>query len=161
MNSRVTELIQTLGLRSHPEGGYFVEIFRSPCLASPSDARTQRAALTVIYFLLVEGSFSRWHRLLSDEAWHWCEGSPLELLIVPADGGKVTKTILAPLSANAAPLHIVPAKCWQAARPLGPYALVTCSVAPGFDFSDFTLLAALPYSERPSFDPPSVLTELL
>ena len=161
MNARVTELIRTLGLRPHPEGGYFVETFRSPSLVSPSDARTQRSALTIIYFLLVQGSFSRWHGLRSDEAWHWHEGAPLELLTVPLQGGVVTKTTLAPLSADATPLHVIPANYWQAARPLGPYTLAACSVGPGFDFSDFTLLASVPQSERPFLDPPSASGELL
>ncbi len=161
MTPRITELIRTLGLRPHPEGGYFVETFRSPSLVSPSDARTQRSALTIIYFLLVQGSFSRWHHVRSDEAWHWHEGSPLELLTVPPEGGVVTKATLAPLSADTTPVHVIPANYWQAARALGPYTLAACCVAPGFDFSDFTLLASVPQSERPFLNPLSALDELL
>jgi uncharacterized protein len=161
MHSRVTELIQILGLRPHPEGGHFVEAFRSSLVVSPSDARNQRSALTVIYFLLVQGAFSRWHCVLSDEAWHWYEGSPLELLTVEPNGGSVSSTTLGPLSDTSAPLHVVPAGWWQAARPQGSYALVGCSVGPGFDYSDFTLLSSIPEPERPLFNPSSALAKLL
>ena len=161
MHSRAKELIQTLGLEPHPEGGYFVEAFRSSLLVSPSDGRTRRSALTVIYFLLVQGVFSRWHRVLSDEAWHWYEGDTLELLTVRPEGGSVSGIMLGPLSGSSAPLHVVPAGWWQAARPLGAYALVGCSVGPGFDHSDFKLLSSVPEAERPVFNPKSVLAELL
>ncbi len=161
MHERAAELIRALKLQPHPEGGHFVEAFRSQGLVSPADERGSRAALTVIYFLLAEGAFSRWHRVRSDEAWHWYEGSPLELLSVAPHGGTVTSTTLGPASSTCAPLHVVPTGWWQAARPLGPYALVGCSVGPGFEYSDFSLLSSIPESERPIIDPRSLLAELL
>ena len=161
MHARAAELIRMLGLEPHPEGGHFVEVFRSQLLVSPSDSRSRRAALTVIYFLLVEGAFSRWHRVLSDEAWHWYEGSPLELLSVGPDGGAVSGTTLGPVSSTSVPLHVVSAGWWQAARPLGPYVLVGCSVGPGFEYSDFSLLSSIPEPERPLISPKSVLDGLL
>ncbi len=161
MHARVTELIQMLGLQPHPEGGHFVEVFRSPLVVTPLDVRSKRSALTVIHFLLVQGAFSRWHRVLSDEAWHWYEGEPVELLTVRPNGGRVAKTILGPLSNTAAPLHVVPAGWWQAARPLGAYALLGCDVAPGFEYSDFTLLSSIPEPERPAFSRRAVFSELL
>ena len=161
MNARAAELIRLLDLQPHPEGGHFVEAFRSRLLVSPSDSRSPRAALTVIYFLLVEGSFSRWHRVLSDEAWHWYEGSPLELLSVGRDGGSVSISTLGTVSSTSAPMRVVPAGWWQAARPLGPYALVGCSVGPGFEYSDFSLLSSIPDAQRPLFSPQSLLGELL
>jgi len=161
MHPRVTELIQILGLHPHPEGGHFVEAFRSPLVVAPSDGRGARSALTVIYFLLAHGTFSRWHRVRSDEAWHWYEGAPVEFLTVGPEGGSVSRVMLGPLSGNAAPLHIVPAGWWQAARPRGDYALVGCSVGPGFDYSDFTLLSVVPEPERPTFAPDSTFAELL
>lgn len=161
MHPRAAELIRLLGLEPHPEGGHFVEAFRSRLLVSPSDSRSRRAALTVIHFLLVEGAFSRWHRVLSDEAWHWYEGSPLELLSVGPDGGAVSSTTLGPVSSTSVPLHVVSAGWWQAARTLGSYALVGCSVGPGFEYADFSLLASIPEPERPVFSPKSVLAELL
>jgi predicted cupin superfamily sugar epimerase len=161
VHPRANELIRILGLKPHPEGGHFAEVFRSPLSVSPADGRAQRSAITVIYFLLVQGAFSRWHRVLSDEAWHWYEGEPLELLTVRPDGGNVLSTKLGPLSDSSAPQHVVPAGWWQAARPLGAYALVGCSVGPGFDYGDFKLLSAVPEAERPVFDPKSMLRELL
>lgn len=161
VHARAAELIRRLGLQPHPEGGHFFEAFRSRLSVSPSDSRSLRPALTVIYFLLAEGAFSRWHRVRSDEAWHWYEGSPLELLSVGPDGGSITITRLGPLSNASAPLHIVPAGWWQAARPLGPYALMGCSVGPGFDYADFSLLSSIPEPERPLFSPKALLDELL
>ncbi len=161
MHPRAVELIRTLKLEPHPEGGHFAQAFRSAAVVAPSDSRGSRRALTTIWFLLVEGSVSRWHRLLSDEAWHHYEGSPLELFIAPSGGGAVTRVVLGPLSEASAPLRVVPSGCWQAARPLGPYSLVGCSVAPGFEYDDFTLLASLPEGERPAFEPSALLSEFL
>ena len=161
MHPRAAELIQVLGLEPHPEGGHFVEAFRSTLAVSPADARGQRSALTLIYFLLIRGSVSRWHRVLSDEAWHWYEGAPLELLTVGPGGGSVSRTTLGPLSASARPLHVVLAGHWQAARPCGDYTLVGCSVGPGFDYADFVMLRALPESQRPLLSPASDFAEFL
>jgi hypothetical protein len=161
MQTRATELIRQLGLQPHPEGGYFTQAFRSEHLVLPSDSRAPRSALTVIFFLLIEGTLSRWHRVLSDEAWHYYEGSPLELLTAPPAGGAVKRIRLGPLSTTSVPLHVVPACWWQAARPLGAYTLVGCSVGPGFEYADFTLLSALPARERPTITPSSVLAEFL
>jgi hypothetical protein len=80
---RAAELIATLHLQPHPEGGWFREIFRSPHLVDPRDARPERSALTSIDFLLTQGQFSAWHRVDSDEAWHLLEGGPLRLWLVP------------------------------------------------------------------------------
>ena len=80
MHVRAEELIATLGLRPHPEGGFFREIFRSSTLVTPADGRGPRSALTTIYFLLTEGTHSRWHHVISDEVWHLYEGGPLEVL---------------------------------------------------------------------------------
>ncbi|MBI4290963.1 MAG: cupin domain-containing protein [Betaproteobacteria bacterium] len=161
MHARAAELISLLGLEPHPEGGHFAEVFRSQLLVSPSDSRSRRAALTVIYFLLAEGAFSRWHRVLSDEAWHWYEGSPLELLSVGPDGGAVSSATLGPVSSTSVPVHVVSAGWWQAARPLGSYALVGCSVGPGFEYADLSLLSSIAEPERPLISPKSVLDGLL
>jgi predicted cupin superfamily sugar epimerase len=110
----------------------------------PSDRRTARAALTAIYFLLPEGAVSRWHRVASDELWHHYEGAPLELLQTPPDAPRLERFRLGPLADRQAPVHCVPAQWWQAARPLGAYTLVGCTVGPGFDFADFELLRDRP-----------------
>jgi predicted cupin superfamily sugar epimerase len=106
------------------------------------DGRGPRAALTTIYFLLAEGSFSRWHQVASDEVWHLYEGGPLELLELSPSEQTVLHHQLGPVGSGAeAPVCTIGAGIWQAARPLGEYAFVGCTVGPGFDFADFRLLA--------------------
>lgn len=161
MHPRVDELIRLLRLEPHPEGGHFVQTYRSALNVQPHDQRGTRAALTNIYFLLVEGDVSRWHRVASDEAWNWYEGAPLELFVVPPRGAEVTRIVLGPLSGESSPQHVVPAGWWQAARPRGSYSLVGCCVGPGFEFADFTLLGDVPEHERPVFDPASLLSDFL
>jgi predicted cupin superfamily sugar epimerase len=139
MHPRAQALVRSLGLVTHPEGGFYRELFRSPHDVEPEDGRGTRSALTLIAFLLVEGSPSRWHRVRSDECWHWIEGAALELRVANPHLERVTPVRLG-ADEEALPIHLVPAGHWQAARALGPYALVTCAVAPGFDFADFTLM---------------------
>jgi len=142
MHPRAAELIAVLGLRPHPEGGFYRQVFKSAVQVTPMDRRGSRAALTTIYFLLPEGTFSRWHQVASDEVWHLYEGGPLELLELSASGQSVSRRRLAPVGTGAdAPVCSIGAGVWQAARPLGDYAFVGCTVAPGFDFADFRLLA--------------------
>jgi predicted cupin superfamily sugar epimerase len=137
MHPRAAELITRLQLERHPEGGYYREIFRSADLVEPADGRGPRAALTTIYFLLPAGIVSRWHRVASDEVWHLYEGGPLEVLSVDPECRALARHELEPH----APVCTVAAAHWQAARTLGDYALAGCTVGPGFDFADFTLLA--------------------
>ena len=140
MHKRAKDLISELGLKPHPEGGYFKEIFRSPNKVQPLDERSARSALTAIYFLLIQGQHSRWHRVRSDEAWHFHEGDALEVYWI--DGRDVVhQEVLATGTGDAHPMCVVPAGCWQAARPLGEYSLVGCTVAPGFEFQDFEMLS--------------------
>jgi predicted cupin superfamily sugar epimerase len=144
VNDRAADLIATLGLRPHPEGGHYGEVFRSVARVRPADRDVERVALTTIYFLLEAGEWSRWHRVQADEAWHFSEGDPLDLLWFDAGGDVVRRARLGPAAADTRPVAVVPAGCWQAARPLGAYSLVGCTVAPGFEFADFTLLADAP-----------------
>jgi predicted cupin superfamily sugar epimerase len=153
MPTRVEALIAQLSLRAHPEGGYYAETFRSADAVHTADARGERSALTAIWFLLVGGSASAWHRVMSDEAWHWYEGDPLELIVASPDGGDMQHIVLASFTLGGVPQYVVPAGWWQAARPLGAYALVGCTVGPGFDFRDFTLLRDVAASARPALDP--------
>jgi predicted cupin superfamily sugar epimerase len=142
ISARAAELIAALGLEPHPEGGYYREVFRSKNLLTPADGRGARAALTTIYFMLPAGVVSRWHRVTSDEVWHLYEGGPLELHELDAACQTLSNHRLGPFAENLqAPVHTIAAGNWQAARPLGNYALVGCTVAPGFDFADFTMLA--------------------
>ena len=141
MTRRVDELVSELRLGPHPEGGYFREIWRGDLGVEPADRRGARAGVTSIYFLLPEGAVSRWHRVRSDEIWHHYEGAPLELWLVPPDELRVERHRLGPLRSGQEPVRGVPARWWQAARSLGDYTLVGCTVGPGFEYSDFELLS--------------------
>ena len=150
--ARVAELIATLGLQPHPEGGYYREVFRSAQEVAPADGRGARAALTTIYFLLPPGAHSRWHRVASDEVWHLYEGGPLTLLQLDADadGTSLDRIALGRDGARGeVPVHVVPAHAWQAAQAGDAYALVGCTVGPGFTFDDFDLLSDLPALAEP------------
>ena len=143
--SRAAELIALLGLDPHPEGGYYREVFRSASQVTTADARGARAALTTIYFLLPAGTQSRWHQVDSDEVWHFYGGDPLELLELDVRCTALSRHRLGPVGdGDASPVCIIPAGAWQAARPLGAYTLVGCTVGPGFEFADFRMLADNP-----------------
>ena len=129
MHPRAQELIESLALQPHPEGGWYRQLFKSDERVIRVRDDANRAALTTIYFLLVEGTFSAWHRVRSDEVWHWYEGDALELL---------TRTSSTRLDANHR-VHVIRANEWQAARPVGAYALAGCTVGPGFEFDDFEM----------------------
>lgn len=146
MHPRAAALIDQLGLIPHPEGGFYRELHRSAVRVQPFDGRPPRTGLTTIYFLLPEGAHSCWHRVTSDEAWHLYEGSPLDLFQAAPAGDTLQRIILGPPLAAGAPVHVVPAGYWQAARSTGPYTLVGCTVGPGFDFADFSFLRDAPES---------------
>ena len=139
MTDRAAALVAGLRLIAHPEGGYYGELYRSDSVVHPADGRGQRPALTTIYFLLPEGAVSRWHRVQSDEVWHFYEGAALDLWMASANGRLVEQHRLGPLDGTQLPVLTVPAGRWQAARSRGAYTLVGCTVGPGFDFSDFAL----------------------
>jgi uncharacterized protein len=130
-------IVERLGLLPHPEGGWYRERFRSLRRVQPlvaGDARPARSALTTIDFLLAAGQFSAWHRVRSDEVWHLLEGGPLRLWTWAASADRVHAVELA---AGVERCHVVEADVWQAAEPLGAYALCGATVGPGFDFADF------------------------
>ena len=130
MHPRAQQLITDLALEAHPEGGWYRQVYRSDERVTRHHDGAERRAITTIYFLLVEGTESRKHRVESDEVWHFYEGDPLELTIGEQ------RVILDADHRTA----VVPAREWQAARPLGAYALVGCTVGPGFEFEDFEMI---------------------
>ena len=126
------DAIRRLGLRPHPEGGYYGETFRSALRLTLDDGRV-RSASTAIHYLLPVGSWSAWHRVRADEVWHRYDGAALVLYrlgmpTIRLDGDT--------------PQAVVPAGVWQAAEPLGGPVLCGCTVAPGFEFEDFELGSA-------------------
>jgi predicted cupin superfamily sugar epimerase len=136
-------VVAALGLEPHPEGGWFRETYRSAHSFTPDGYPGTRSAATAIYFLLHPGERSRWHVVRSDELWLWHCGGPLELALGGAgpDPGEPRPALLGPdVVAGHRPQILVPGGEWQSARPAGAEpVLVSCVVAPGFDFADFTL----------------------
>ena len=126
-------LIRVLQLGPHPEGGWYRESFR--------DARNPagRAHGTAIYFLLRAGETSRWHRIDAAEIWHFYRGAPLEIGIASAGQAPSYHRLGSHVESGERPQLVVPPHAWQRARPLGAYALVGCTVAPGFEFDHFEL----------------------
>ena len=133
--------IRALGLEPHPEGGFYREVYRSD-LTLPLP-RGKRSVLTAIHFVLPPGGISRWHRVRADECWIAVDGDPVELATLN-DVGKVSAERLGrDLLAGEQAIVVVPAGLWQAARCAGQTGShVVCTVAPGFDFADFTMAAA-------------------
>ncbi|MEL6664105.1 MAG: cupin domain-containing protein [Pseudomonadota bacterium] len=128
------EIIRLLDMQPHPEGGHYVETYRSPA----EDGA--RAAMTVIHFLLQADEVSAWHRVDADEAWFWHAGGPLALTLSPPEGRGASPVQLGPDIRLGQKLHaVVPAHHWQTAETLGAWTLVSCSVSPGFQFSGFEM----------------------
>ena len=143
MHPRAQALIEALNLEAHPEGGYYRRLFESP-QTTPDG----RLCSTSIVFLLPAGAVSRWHRVDADELWHFYEGAPLELLIAEQPDQPVRHERLGPVAAGQVPQRAVVAHAWQAARSLGDFTLVGCTVAPGFDFAGFSLLRDEPQAQH-------------
>jgi len=134
--------IDRLDLMTHPEGGFFKEVYRSaeeiPALALPPRFKGNRNFSTAIYYLLQKQDFSAFHRIHADETWHFYDGSPLELIIITPEG-KLEKQIIGLDHPDALPMFTVNSGDWFAARSTGEYSLCGCTVAPGFDFADFEM----------------------
>jgi predicted cupin superfamily sugar epimerase len=125
------EIIERLGLRPHPEGGRFAETFRS--------AGEGRTAGTAIYYLLRAGERGHWHRVDADEIWHFYAGAALELSL--SDDGRTVRHLRlgSDLALGERPQIAVPRTAWQAARSLGAWTLVGCTVTPAFEYAGFEL----------------------
>jgi predicted cupin superfamily sugar epimerase len=129
------EIIATLRMRPHPEGGHYIETWRHH---QPGGGR---GAGTAIYYLLQSGERSHWHRVDAAEIWHWYAGAPLELSL-STDGVVVDMMVLGnDLASGARPQILVPAGVWQSAASAGPWSLVGCTVSPAFEFSGFEMAA--------------------
>lgn len=138
------EIITLLKLKPHPrEGGFFSETYRSseaiPSGVLPSRYVGPRAFGTGIYYLLTAATFSAMHRLQSDEIFHFYLGGPVEMLQLLPDGTGQTVVLGSDLKAGMQPQAIVASGVWQGARLVagGQFALLGCTVAPGFDFADY------------------------
>jgi predicted cupin superfamily sugar epimerase len=127
------DIIAQLGLKPHPEGGRYRETFRDERVDGNG-----RSVSTAIYFLLLRGERSHWHRIDAVEIWHHYAGSAL-ILQIAGDKGQHSIKLGPDLAAGERPQAIVPAHAWQAAETTGDWTLVGCTVAPGFDFATFEL----------------------
>lgn len=146
----VQQLIKQFGLLPHPEGGHYRETYRG--LMSVKAPAGPRAASTAIYYLLEADDYSAWHRIASDELWHFYAGSALNIYVLdPANGLSVIRLGNPLTEAGCVFQAVVPAGLWFAAEPVSRaqgaqengvgagFALVGCTVAPGFEFSEFEL----------------------
>jgi len=146
MGQSASDYIQSLGLREHPEGGYFKEVYRSseeiPASSLPTRYQGSRSFSTSIYFLITSDKFSAFHRVNSDEGWHYYTGSaPIHLHVI-SPSGDLQSVMLGPDMEHGQQFqYVVPANHWFAAEVKGDqtFSLVGCTVAPGFDFLDFEL----------------------
>lgn len=137
--------IDHLQLQPHPEGGYYKETYRSTgviakgCLAEDVDG--SRSFSTAIYFLLQQGDYSAFHKIKSDECWHFYEGGSLLIHELQQDGKYRCTRLGRNIHEGEVLQHVVPAGVWFASEPASAtfFALVGCTVAPGFDFADFEM----------------------
>jgi predicted cupin superfamily sugar epimerase len=137
-------LIKTLGLKPHPEGGFYAETYRSsdhiPANIFNGRYGGPRSVCTAIYYLVTAGNFSAFHRIKSDEIWHFYAGQPLDLHLLSGGLHQQIK-IGNQMERGELPQYVVPAGTWFASGPAegSQYSLLGCTVSPGFDFSDFEL----------------------
>jgi predicted cupin superfamily sugar epimerase len=139
------EIIAHLNLKPHPrEGGYFTETYRSsemvPVSVLGQQYSGERAFGTAIYYLLTPATFSALHRLPGDEIFHFYLGDPVEMLQLHADGAGETVILGANLQERMRPQVLVRGGVWQGSRllPGGRFALLGTTMAPGFDFADYS-----------------------
>jgi predicted cupin superfamily sugar epimerase len=133
------KIIQKLNLKQHPEGGYYGETYRSTQLVTHKNGAS-RSISTAIYFLLEGNNKSHFHRIQSDELWFFHQGAPLEIIFI--ENSQIHTTIVGnDIDDGQTPQICIPANTWFGAKVTDEkdYSLVSCTVAPGFDFLDFEL----------------------
>ena len=137
--NRVKELVEQFGLKPHPEGGYYLETYRSEQQIETKNGN--RNIATAIYFLIEEGNVSNFHRIKSDEHWFFHEGSPLEIHVLSPENGHETLLLGNNFVNGERPHQVVPAQAifGSCVRESG-YSFVSCVVSPGFDFQDLSFL---------------------
>ena len=145
--------IKQYQLQPHPEGGWYKETYKStellPLAALPQRFNGDRSFSTAIYFLLEQGNFSAFHKIKSDECWHFYTGEPLVVYIISQQGALDIIELGNDINKGHVFQYVVPANCWFASRPAAEsnFCFVGCTVAPGFDFEDFDLADAAELSK--------------
>lgn len=138
-------IVERLKMQPHPEGGFFKEVYRcSDRISSESlpdrFSGGERSVCTAIYFMLEKGNFSAFHRIKSDEIWHHYEGCSLEVVVIDSYGTLTINKLGKNWDKGEQPMLVVSQGVWFASRVIEEgFALVGCTVAPGFDFADFEL----------------------
>lgn len=148
------ELISKYSLLRHPEGGYYCQTYKSrevigkECL--PARFGDNRHFSTAIYFLLERGDFSAFHRIKSDECWHFYAGQSLNIYVIDQAGEMRTISLGNNLEKGDVFQFVVPAGCWFASEPAShsEFSFVGCTVSPGFDFEDFELASGSSLSKE-------------
>ena len=146
--SFTNQLIQKYNLEPHPEGGWYKQTYKSneeiAESALPERFGANRFFSTAIYFLLEKGNFSAFHRIKSDECWHFYAGDALLIYIIEQTGELKVISLGNDLEKGQSFQYVVPANCWFASRPapISEYCFVGCTVSPGFEFEDFELADA-------------------
>lgn len=150
----IEQLVDFYQLQPHPEGGFYKETYRSKESIShpglPERFKGERSFSTAIYFLLPAGHFSAFHRIKSDELWHFYAGVALNIYVINVEGTLTLINLGADILNGETMQAIVPAGCWFASRPAKStgYCFAGCTVSPGFDFSDFELAKAEELTQR-------------
>lgn len=142
--TKAQQLIETLNLKRHPEGGFYRETYRSPLSFMPSGVAEPRNLVTLIYFMLTTLEFSKFHRIFYDEIWMFHDGAPIHIHLIDKEGALTTKKLGKRTEEGELPQILIPGNTLFGAE-LGTgddFGLASCMVAPGFDFRDFELFTA-------------------
>jgi len=143
--SKAEQLIRQFDLQPHPEGGWYKQTYKSKELveaaALPDRFAGDRVFSTAIYFLLEEGNFSAFHKIKSDECWHFYAGDQLQIYVIQTDGSLDIIQLGNDFTKGQLFQYTVPANCWFASRPAtgSAFCFAGCTVAPGFEFADFEM----------------------
>ena len=141
----IEQLISSLDLQPHPEGGYFRETYRSLGEIEESsldpEYKGKRNYSTCIYFLLTSDNFSAFHKIKQDEIWHFYDGTPIKIHMISPSGEYSYQLVGRDLAKGEVPQFVVPGGYWFASEVVesNSFSLVGCTVSPGFSFEDFEL----------------------
>lgn len=165
MYSQIQHLIDKLDLKEHPEGGYFRETYRSEKIINPNSTGDQfpnkRSWSTAIYYLLKGDQYSKFHRIKSDEIWHFYHGSSASIHILHPGGAYQVLNLGPDFEKGQQFQQIVPAQSWFGVQvdDRDGYLLAGCTVSPGFDFRDFEI--AYPSELKQEFPDQAEIIDLL
>ena len=140
--------IDTLALEPHPEGGYYREVYRSSGSFTPNEIGAERTYATSIYFLIERDNVSHFHSIKQDELWFYHAGAALSVYAISSSGALDEMVIGRETNKGQVLQAVIPAGAIFGSKSTGDYSLVSCVVAPGFDFRDFILYPKKDLMER-------------